>query len=89
MPDEHPLPLFGDATPQSFPYRGPPPPREGQLFVDVDGGFWKVSRLTFSAIPLGFYMVHLCYGRCLDEMVHSVNLGPRDFGLLAHEQFWR
>jgi hypothetical protein len=67
-------------------YDAPPPPREGQLYVDGAGGFWKVKRLTVAQNPAGFYLVHLCYGEQLDSLDDSMVLGPREFAALLRDR---
>jgi hypothetical protein len=64
----------------------PPAPREGQVFVDCDGGLWKVKRLTLAESPPGFYLVHLCHGSSLDALKDSMILGPREFAALLRER---
>lgn len=67
-------------------YDGPPPPKDGQVFVDGRAGFWKVKRLTIAQNPVGFYLVHLAYGSTLDVMDDSMVLGPREFAALVRDQ---
>lgn len=67
-------------------YDAPPPPREGQLYVDGVGGFWKVKRLTIAQNPAGFYLVHLCFGESLDTLDDSMVLGPREFAALLRDR---
>jgi hypothetical protein len=67
-------------------YDGPPPPLEGQAFTDRDGGHWKVKRLTVAANPVGFYLVHLCYGHSVDSLDDSMVLGPREFAALVRDR---
>ena len=85
MPDEEPS-LSRSTAPQSAPYAGPPAPLLGQVFADEDGGFWKVARLTVAKAPVGFYLVHLCYGTTLDSLDESMILGPREFAALTRER---
>lgn len=68
------------------PYDAPPPPKEGQVFTDAAGGFWKVKRLTVAENPAGFYLVHLCYGSTLESLDDSMILGPREFAALARDR---
>lgn len=67
-------------------YDAPPPPPEGQIFIDGSGAFWKVQRLTVTDNPAGFYLVHLCYGATLDTMDDSMVLGPREFAALSRDR---
>lgn len=60
----------------SASYDGPPPPLEGQEFIDALGGFWKVKRLTLATNPAGFYLVHLCFGPTRESIGDSMILGP-------------
>lgn len=76
VPPNHPSPQFD----------GPPPPAEGQVFVDRDGAYWKVRRLTVAQNPEGFYLVHLSFGPMLDSLEDSMVLGPREFAALIREK---
>ena len=67
-------------------YDGPPPPTEGQTFKDGTGGVWKVKRLTLAENPVGFYLVHLCFGVNLDSLDDSLVLGPREFAALVRDR---
>jgi hypothetical protein len=67
-------------------YDGPPPPLAGQLFVDSDASFWKVTRLTRAENPAGFYLVHLAYGTSIDTLEHAMVLGPREFAALERDR---
>lgn len=73
-------------APQQRQYDAPPPPKDGQVFIDGTGGFWKVKRLTIADNPVGFYLVHLCYGVNLDALDDSLVLGPREFAALARDR---
>jgi hypothetical protein len=68
------------------PYDGPIAPREGQVYTDGDGAFWKVKRLTVAENPVGFYLVHLAYGTSLDNLADSLICGPREFAALARDR---
>jgi hypothetical protein len=79
--------LMPEETPKSgTAFTGPPPPKQGQLFVDRDGGFWKVARVTMAGNPAGFYLLHLAYGKTLDSLGESLIVGPREFTALARDQ---
>jgi hypothetical protein len=78
--------MSSSAAAQSAPYAAPPTPLEGQVFADGDGGFWKVKRLTLAQNPVGFYLVHLCYGKTLDSLDDSLILGPREFAALIRDR---
>ncbi len=67
-------------------YDAPPAPREGQVFIDTSGGYWKVKRLTLAENPAGFYLVHLGYGTKLESLNDSMILGPREFAALTRER---
>jgi hypothetical protein len=67
-------------------YDGPPAPQVGQLYVDNSGSFWKVARITVAQNPVGFYLLHLCYGESLDDLKESMIVGPREFAALARER---
>jgi hypothetical protein len=75
-------------TPSAAPptYDAPPPPKEGQLFGDSQGGVWKVRRLTIAPNPVGFYLVHMAYGPGIDDLRDSLVLGPREFAALVRER---
>lgn len=57
-----------------------------QLFQDFDGGVWKVKRLTVAQAPIGFYLVHLCYGPTLDAIEDSMVCGPSEFAALVRDR---
>jgi hypothetical protein len=78
--------MTSSLSPEFRTFDAPPPPMEGQLFTGADGGFWKVKRLTVAENPVGFYLVHLCYGRSLDFLDDSMILGPREFAALLRDQ---
>jgi hypothetical protein len=67
-------------------YDGPLPPSDGELFIDHQEGLWKVARLTIAENPVGFYLVHLCYGPDLDSLSESMILGPREFAALVRDR---
>lgn len=67
-------------------YDGPPPPAEGQVFLDRDNGIWRVKRLTMAPTPVGFYLVHVSYGTALDKLEDSLVLGPREFAALVRDR---
>lgn len=73
-------------SPAAANFVGPPPPAEGQVFVDPAGCYWKVRRLTIAEAPAGFYLVHLSFGTSLDKLVDSMVLGPREFAALIRER---
>jgi hypothetical protein len=74
------------STVEQRQYDAPPAPVEGQILVDTTGGLWKVKRLTLAANPAGFYLVHLCFGKTLDDMDESMILGPREFAALVRDR---
>lgn len=43
--------------------------------MDSGGGIWKVKRLTVAENPVGFYLVHLCYGPTLEQLDESMIFG--------------
>ena len=77
---------MSSTTPEKRRYDAPPPPSEGQLFIDGQDGLWKVARLTIAENPVGFYLVHLCYGPTLDTLSESMILGPREFAALVRDR---
>ena len=77
--------MSSSAAPQRT-FDGPPPPREGQLYVDGSRGFWKVKRLTVAENPVGFYLVHLCFGHTMESLDDSMVLGPREFAALLRDR---
>lgn len=80
-----PEPPVSNLAPQST-YDGPPAPREGNLYVDSTGAFWKVKKVTTTDNPAGFYIVHMCHGPTVDDMDDSLVLGPREFAALARDR---
>lgn len=78
--------MFNNLASRPKPYDAPPAPSEGQLFVDTDGGIWKVKRLTVAENPVGFYLVHLCYGPTVEKLDDSMVLGPREFHALIRDR---
>lgn len=77
---------MSSSTTKGPPYDGPPPPAEGQVFVDVAGGYWRVRRVTVAESAVGFYLLHLTDGRTLDALVDSMVVGHREFAALARDR---
>lgn len=45
-----------------------------------------MKRLTIASNPVGFYLVHLCYGQSLESSDDSMVVGPREFAALIGDR---
>lgn len=67
-------------------YDGPSAPMQGQMFIDREGGYWRVRKLTTAPAPKGFYLVHMEYGATIDALSDTMVLGPREFAALVRDR---
>jgi hypothetical protein len=67
-------------------FEASPPPMKGQIFIDREGAYWEVRRLTTAETLPDFYLVHLSYGPSLDKLEPCLVVGPREFAALVRDR---